>query len=68
MKREEFMILENLFSDTNKNMNTFMPKEEIITRLNILNDTISEQLNQRPTKINLKKMVQETNEKIEKVA
>ena len=45
-----------------------MPKEEIITRFNMLHDSISEQLNQRPTKVNLKKIMDETEKKIDKVA
>ena len=65
--REEFTILENQIVDTNKNLGNCMPREEIITRLNLVNDSLSEQLFQRPTKVNLKKLLQETDEKIEKV-
>ena len=40
--REEFTILENQIVDTNKNLGNCMPREEILTRLNLVNDSLSE--------------------------
>ena len=63
--REEFAVLKHESDQTLKNVNKLITKEEVITRFNLLNDSISKKLADRPTIGYFKKVIAAIDKKID---
>ena len=63
--REEFAVLKHETDQNYKNYSKLMTKEETITRFNLLNDSLSKKLAERPTIGYFKKIIAAIDNKID---
>ena len=65
VEKTEFAILQHDNAEVKRDLERIMKKDEIITRFNLLNDSIHQKLSERPTITTMKKLLDAFESKID---